>query len=319
MGAVWLGSLPNVLRDAGLVVETWPGWETRSRSTGGYEQVRAIGVHHDAIATGTSLEARCRSAWDASWNRNRPVGALWLHTDGRWMVGAAGATNTQGRGGSVQTSKGLIPENRGNLYYLSIEASNNGVGEVWPTVQQDSYVRGCAALTDWLGLETSDIHAHFEWAPGRKIDPAGSSRWATGRSSWNMDAFRSEVAEIREQEDMSKVNGIVPRRIMDTRWNGFSPMKAGKRHEFGVEAASDVPSTATAVAVTFTVTNVRGDGYLSFSVPGEPIGSTSVLNLNEGLTLANSVFPVKLSGRKFSVQLFGGGEADVLCDVIGYV
>lgn len=192
MGAVWLASLPDVLRAAGLQVETWPGWETRSRSSGGYDAVWGIGIHHDAIRTGVSLETRCRIAWDSTANPNRPIGAIWLHTDGRVMVGAAGATNTQGNGGPQQTSKGVIPLNQGNRFMLSIEASNNGIGEPWPKVQQDAYVVMCAALTEWLDLDPGDVFGHFEWT-SRKIDPAGPSRFAPAGGTWNMDDFRGEV------------------------------------------------------------------------------------------------------------------------------
>lgn len=199
MGAVWLASLPKVLADAGLKVQTWPGWEFRSRSTGGYDKVLGIGVHHDAIKTGTSLASRCRAAWDSEWNSTRPVGALWVHTDGTWMVGAAGATNTQGSGGPYEFSKGTVPKDAGNRYMLSIEASNNGIGEVWPEVQQDAYVRGCAAFCRWLDLDpVRDVIAHFEWTPGRKVDPAGASRYATGRLMWNMPKFRQDVASFSQ-------------------------------------------------------------------------------------------------------------------------
>lgn len=192
MGAVWLASLPAVLESAGLQVTRWPGWELRSRSSGGYDAVWAIGVHHDAAPVGTSLETRCRYAWEQS--STRPIGALWLHTDGRVVVGAAGATNTQGRGGPVTTSKGVIPLDAGNRYMLSIEASNNGSGEVWPEAQQEAYVLLCRTLCDWLDLNPEmDVIAHFEYT-SRKIDPAGPSRYAAGVNKWNMDAFRADVA-----------------------------------------------------------------------------------------------------------------------------
>jgi N-acetylmuramoyl-L-alanine amidase len=190
-GGIWLRDLPDVLRRAGLNVSTWPGWENRARSSGGYDSIMAIGIHHDAFRTGTPLEQRCRYAWEGS--DTRPIGAMWLHTDGRVMVGAAGATNTQGNGGPLRVSRGTIPQNAGNRHMISIEASNNGVGEPWPTVMQDAYVAMCAALCDAYGLDRSrDVIAHFEWTT-RKIDPAGPSRWATGTRSWNMQAFRAEV------------------------------------------------------------------------------------------------------------------------------
>ena len=40
------------------------------------------------------------------------------------------------------------------------------------------------------------MHSHFEWAPGRKIDPAGESDYATGAAMWDMDTFRVDVAAL---------------------------------------------------------------------------------------------------------------------------
>lgn len=199
MGAVWLTDLPDVLRNAGLNVQLWQGWETRSRSSGGYDRIMGIGVHHDAGATGSSLNSRCTYAWNNA--SDRPIGAIWLHTDATVMIGAAGATNTQGKGGPRQTSVGTIPLDQGNKYMISIEASNNGVGEPWPSVMQDAYVKLCAALCKRYGLVAGDVVAHFEWTD-RKIDPAGNSRYATGGNKWNMDTFRGDV--------WNKMNSLPP-------------------------------------------------------------------------------------------------------------
>ena len=51
MGGIWLYDLPDVLAGAGLTVDTWPGWENRSRSSGGYDAVRAVFAHHTASNT----------------------------------------------------------------------------------------------------------------------------------------------------------------------------------------------------------------------------------------------------------------------------
>jgi len=194
MGGIWLRSLPDVLRNAGLAYGLWPGWENRARSTGGYDAVLGIGVHHDAGAQGSSLDSRCRYAWENS--PDRPIGAMWLHDDGFIMIGAAGATNTQGKGGPRQTSKGTIPLDAGNKYTISVEASNNGVGEVWTDVQLFNYVVLCAALCDAYDLVAGDAFAHYEWTD-RKIDPAGNSWYASGGNKWDMNHFRSDVANAR--------------------------------------------------------------------------------------------------------------------------
>lgn len=207
MGAIWLTNAADVLRSAGLTVVEHDGWETRSRSSGGYDAIMGIGVHHDAVPTGVPLENRV--AYEMHNASTNPIGAFHLHSDGVWHVLAAGATNTQGQGGPYTTSKGTIPTDAGNRYLVSIEASNNGVGEPWPTVLQDSYVRGCRALCDWLDLDPlRDIIAHFEWT-SRKIDPAGPSRYATGSDMWDMALFRSDVAtyapEVPEAPDDADV------------------------------------------------------------------------------------------------------------------
>jgi hypothetical protein len=103
------------------------------------------------------------------------------------------ATNTQGKGGPINTSKGPVGKDMGNRFFVSIEPSNNGVGEVWPDDQIDAYITLCAALMLYGGLKPGDIVAHFEWAPGRKADPAGPCMFAPKGGLWNMDAFRGQV------------------------------------------------------------------------------------------------------------------------------
>jgi hypothetical protein len=80
-----------------------------------------------------------------------------------------------------------------NSSAIGIEAGNNGVGETWTPVQQDTFVALCRVLCDSYGIPIDHVHAHFEWAPSRKIDPAGNSRYAAGGASWDMDAFRGDV------------------------------------------------------------------------------------------------------------------------------
>lgn len=209
MGSIWLSDLDAVIKSAGLKMRTWQGWQTRSRSAGGYERLWAIFCHH--TASNTSPDNDCRYQWESA--DSRPIGALHLARDGLITVGAAGATNTQGKGGPVATSNGTIPLDRGNDYGLAIEAANDGVGEVWPTVQQDAYVKLVAALCERYGLDPRrDVFAHHEWAAGRKSDPAGNSRFASGTDKWDMETFRREAAETAkppepkpEDEEMMRI------------------------------------------------------------------------------------------------------------------
>lgn len=195
MGGIWLYDLPTVLFAGGLDVEVWPGWEDRARASGGYDAVRAVFVHH--TASNTSPDSDRSYMWDSS-SGDQPIGALYLARDGTVTVGAAGATNTQGKGGPWSLSTGQIPKDQGNAYGIAVEAANAGTGEQWPAAQTDAYVLICRALCDAYGLDPArDVLSHREWCepscPGRKIDPAGPSPWATGTASWDMDGFRAAV------------------------------------------------------------------------------------------------------------------------------
>jgi hypothetical protein len=191
MGSIWLTDLDDRLRKAGLNVREWSGWQSRSRSSGGYDALYGIVVHH--TASKTSPDNDCSYMWNNA--DDRPIGAVLLERDGRVTIGAAGATNTAGKGGPWTTSKGTVPLDKGNAYTFNIEAANNGTGEAWPQAQQDAYIVLCRTICDWRGFDPNrDIYAHFEWAPGRKYDPAGPSAWGgSGQDLWEMDDFRADV------------------------------------------------------------------------------------------------------------------------------
>ena len=108
---------------------------------------------------------------------------------------AGGAANTNGSGSDPC---GTVPLDDGmNARSIAIEAGNSGgTGEPWPQVQQDCYRWLVAALCAAYGIGVAQAHSHFEWAPGRKIDPAGQSRYASGSAMWDMDAFRADVASL---------------------------------------------------------------------------------------------------------------------------
>jgi hypothetical protein len=197
IGAHWLHWMPDYISAEGLPFRLEPGWQRRARSSGGYDAVLGIQVHH------TVSKTTPRRDMDYQWYNadTRPIGAILLDRTGMIHVGCAGATNTSGKGGPRHSSRGVIPLDSGNRNVIAIEAANDGVGEPWPTVQCENYVRLCAALVKGASRETpgvplgaGDVHAHREWAPLRKVDTRGPSPWADGATeAWNMDAFRGAV------------------------------------------------------------------------------------------------------------------------------
>jgi len=200
MGSRYLTDMADILRGAGLTVVEEPGWQTRARGSGGYDGNRpwVIMWHHTASDTSP--------ANDVSYIINAddgPLANLYLARSGTVHVIAAGATNTNGKGGPLGGfSRGTVPLDSMNTYGLGIEAANNGVGQQWPQVQIDSYFKINNALTAAYGLAFTDLSSHEGWAPGRKIDPAqagavqGPWRPASINSSqtWRNDDIRNEAA-----------------------------------------------------------------------------------------------------------------------------
>jgi hypothetical protein len=192
VGSRYLTDLADVCRAAGLVVVEVDGWERRARGSGGYDGGRPthVMVHHTASNPGSDPDGDV--GYIASGSENAPLANLYLSRTGDVWVIAAGATNTNGSGSAPWP--GGCPDDQMNTHAIGIEAANNGVGEPWPHVQQTAYVALCAGLCAAYGIPTDLVRAHFEWAPGRKIDPAGQSMYAAGSSSWAMDPFRDDVA-----------------------------------------------------------------------------------------------------------------------------
>lgn len=207
----WIRFAPDYLRDAGLTVHVLDGFDTRTRlsSPDGLDSILGLVAHH----TVSSFKDPADEA-DFLANRHtvKPVGNLFLDRLGDWWCCAAGATNTNGAGGPRIVSQGVVPLDNGNRTCPAVEAANNGIGEPWPDVQLDSYVRGMAALIRGVraetrfSLEAGDVFSHSEWAPTRKVDPGGPCRFAPSGGCWHhhihpggvtgMDMFRGEVFAV---------------------------------------------------------------------------------------------------------------------------
>ena len=196
MGSRYLTDLASVVRATGLVVQEEPGWQTRARGSGGYDSGRPnhVMVHHTASNPSSDGQADvnyiCYNAQD------RPIANLYLSRSGKVWICAAGCTNTNGTGSDPC---GVTPNDSMNTHAIGIEAANNGVGEPWPAVQQTAYITLVSALCTHYGIPSGRVHGHIEWAPTRKIDPAGPAQWPpiNASGSWDMNPFRTDVAEAQ--------------------------------------------------------------------------------------------------------------------------
>jgi hypothetical protein len=189
VGNRYCTDLADVVRHAGLECIEMDGWQTRARSSGGFNspQPTYIMCHHTASNPGS--DGWSDANYIATGSDIAPISQLYVNRAGTVWVCAAGACNNAGSGGPL----GSVPVDAMNTYSIALEVANNGVGEPWPQVQQEAYQRLVQALCDHYGIPAGNVVAHWEWTP-RKIDPAGQSRWAQGAASWNMDAFRADVA-----------------------------------------------------------------------------------------------------------------------------
>jgi hypothetical protein len=198
MSGTYLTQLATWLRAVGLTVVEVDGWQRRARSSGGYAagQPSCIMWHHTASQTTPQN--------DVSFIVNAsdgPLSNLYLARDGSVWVIAAGATNTNGKGGPLTVSRGTIPVDGMNTRAVGIEAANSGLGEQWPAVQIDAFFALSNCLCANLGLLPSDLASHAAWAPGRKIDPATAPavqgawrpRSINSSGTWNLDDIRSEA------------------------------------------------------------------------------------------------------------------------------
>lgn len=188
MRLLWLA---DVLRDAGLTVHEYPGWETRGR--GDWGPVRGVICHATAGSRSSTDEGETRTLWvTGSTSAPVPISQLYLSRSGAWWVGASGRCNHV-LVGDKGPHKGF-----GNSALVGVEAQNDNRGEPWSDVMLESYQRGVAAILARLGLPASRAVAHREHQSG-KSDPLGI----------DMTAFRAEVARLiadprrgQEEDDM---------------------------------------------------------------------------------------------------------------------
>lgn len=194
--------LPEFFDKWGVAYRLEDGWLARGRASGGFDGVFGVQIHHGADPVNTNLDTAVR--YNATQGKDAPIGNATIsrEKDGPIVAVYAGlAANTAGVGGPRLTSRGVIPKDSANHISFAFEAENNGVDETWGEAMCDLYVAATVAVLDWASnctpgapLGAGDVFAHFEWSPGRKIDPSGPSRFnGYQRGEWNMDAFRGEV------------------------------------------------------------------------------------------------------------------------------
>lgn len=175
--------LADVLRGAGLRVREIPGWQGRGH--GNLAAVRGVMLHHTAGPASGDYPSE-NTVVNGRPGLPGPLANLGLSRDGTWIVIAAGIAYHAGQG-----SYPGIPTNSGNARTIGVEAESTGRGD-WTPEQLEAYPRGVAEILRHVGLGADRAIGHKEYAPGRKVDPAG---WPG-----DMDGFRARVRQILDGE-----------------------------------------------------------------------------------------------------------------------
>lgn len=202
MSGIYLTQMANWLREAGLVVIEYSGWQTRARGSGGYAaNPLCVMWHH--TASPRSWDGKRDADYCTVQDSNKPLCNLYIQRDGTVWVCAAGATNTNGKGNSIAFSRGTVPTDGMNTRAVGIEMGNDGVGEQWPEAQINAAFITSNTINARLGNQPSDLCTHQKYAPTRKIDPAtdnvaGPWKPSTCNSSRSWDCS-SVIAEAQRR------------------------------------------------------------------------------------------------------------------------
>lgn len=170
-------NLATIARKTGYPVSEVSGWKTRGHGPMG-NTVKPIVCHHTAGPEPERTESdypSMRVVRDGRTGLPGPLAQYGIGFSGRIYVIAAGLSYHAGTGSWRGWS--------GNSVALGIEAEDGGDGD-WTAAQLDVYPRLCAVICQFLGVGSAWVCGHKEWAPGRKIDPAGI----------DMNDFRSKVS-----------------------------------------------------------------------------------------------------------------------------
>lgn len=307
----WLSNLPAVLRKAGLTVVEVDGWQTRTFASWppGYDKPpNHFMVHHTASNTSVQNDLNYIMHGPVS-----PIANVFLARDGVVYVVAAGQVATNGKGSApwCSGSAGCPPNNMMNHYAISCEAANDGVGEPWPSVQTDAYVKLAAAICTEYNIPVDHVRGHCEWSPGRKIDPAGPSPWAKGSATWDMNAFRRSVSDriassgsIILKDNMEILT--TPIRLLDTR-KTTGPIAADSSHSVALSAHP----TAKAAMVTLTAVNASGAGYLTAYASTRP--ATSSLTYQPSTAISNSLIVPVVNG---TINVYTSQATNLIVDLL---
>lgn len=202
--------LADVLRETGYPVIEVGDWRNHHHGPLA-DHVGVIVWHHTAGPEPEDTSSNFPSLDVIRWGRAGlpgPLSNIGMGYNGTLYVISAGTCYHAGTGGW----NGLT----GNSTALGIEAEDAGDGD-WTDAQLDCYPRIGAVLSQYLGEGAIANCGHKEWAPDRKIDPAGIDMgWARSRVQWYLD----HPDQISKEEADMPLSDDDLRKVYEAVWHG---------------------------------------------------------------------------------------------------
>jgi hypothetical protein len=155
-------------------------------------------MHHTASPRASSLQTNLHVVTNGNGVGPGPIAQVLIWRDGACYLIADGKANHAGAGGPW----GWLPLSppgqlsTANARTVGFECVNDGVGEPWSTAQVVAMEIAAAAVLRHIGQGADRCLMHSEWAPSRKIDPAGPNSRVTlkpGSLTWAGGSFRDRV------------------------------------------------------------------------------------------------------------------------------
>jgi hypothetical protein len=299
----------------------WIGRHGRIYPNGYTTGVQALGTHHTAqpqfVTDASALGHLFRNT----------IGNGYLAKTGHMYSLCEGPSYTQGKGGGGSPL-------RGNGDHWSLEIGNDGIGERYTDDQVDYLLTVVPALIEAFANEYNympvgpaidwwRMPGHFEWSPGRKVDPAGPSPWSPNGGMWNMDAFRADIGrrlpslatpdrptyDTKRVDDMDYITPE-PQRLVDTRKGTKLPaagphkLKIPKHHLRCVNACR----------IVVGVIRPNDGGWLAVRATGTEVPSFSSMNYTGGMVTSGQIDT--LAHTDDTIQIWLSNAAHYYVDLV---
>jgi hypothetical protein len=235
-------------------------------------------------------------------------------TDTRPGSGRPNAGRTLGSASTLTvqvTGAGGVPASGVSAAILNVTVTNTsapGVLTVWPA----GAARPLASNLNWVAGQT---------VPNRVFVPLGSGGQVSIFNFWGLADVVVDVSGYFTDASAAPGTGkqftsVSPLRLIDTRLTGQT-MGAGGKVTLQVSGLTGVPSGASAVILTVTVTNTNAPSFLTVYPSTVALPTASDLNWVGGMTVAN--LTVASLGSTGAITFFNaGGLSDVVVDLAGW-